>query len=98
MRPAPMSFMMRVSEMDQKRQKELIMNTWILVADACGARLFMTFDNGRSLHLLERFSHAQSRAMEAELVSERSGSGRSSAHSMPSIKQPRTAHKELEAV
>ncbi len=74
------------------------MNTWILVADACGARLFMTYDNGKSLHLLERFSHAQSRAMEAELVTERSGSGRSSAHSMPSIKQPRTAHKELEAV
>src|SRR3954471_24075395 len=84
--------------MNQKRQKELIMNTWILVADACGARLFMTFDNGKSLNLLERFSHAQSRAMEAELVSDRSGSGRSSSHSMPSTKQAHTTHKELEAV
>jgi protein required for attachment to host cells len=80
------------------KTKELNMNTWILVADACGARLFMTFDNGRSLHLLERFSHAQSRAMEADLVSERSGSARSSTHSMPSTKQPHSSHKELEAV
>ena len=74
------------------------MNTWILVADACGGRLFMTFDNGKSLHMLERFSHAQSRAMEADLVSERAGSGRSSTHSMPSTKQPHSSHKELEAV
>ena len=74
------------------------MNTWILVADACGARLFLTFDNGKSLHLLERFSHSQSRAMEAELVSERPGSARSSTHSMPSSKQPHRTHKELEAV
>ena len=74
------------------------MNTWILVADACGARLFMTFDNGKTLPLIERFSHAQSRAMEADLVTERAGSGRSSTHSMPSTKQPHMAHKELEAV
>src|SRR6266704_4662714 len=84
--------------MEQKRQKELIMNTWIMVADARGARLFLSFDNGKSLHVLERFSHAQSRAMEAELVSDRSGSGRSSTHSMPSAKQPHTEHKELEAI
>ncbi len=74
------------------------MNTWIIVADACGARLFMSFDNGKSLHQLERFSHAQSRAMEAQLVTDRSGSGRSSTHSMPSTKAPHTAHKELEAI
>ena len=74
------------------------MNTWILVADACGARLFMAFDNGKSLQLLERFSHARSRAMEAELVSERPGSGRSSTHTMPSTKQPHRTHKELQAV
>jgi len=74
------------------------MTTWILVADACGARLFMTFDNGKSLHLLERFSHAQSRAMEAQLVSDRPGSGRSSAHAMPATKEPHLAHKELEAI
>ena len=74
------------------------MNTWILVADACGARLFMTFDNGKSLPLIKRFSHAQSRAMEADLVTDRAGSGRSSTHSMPSTKQPHIAHKELEAV
>jgi protein required for attachment to host cells len=80
------------------KAKEQIMNAWILVADACGARLFMTFDNGRFLHLLERFSHAQSRAMEAELVTDRAGSGQSSTHSMPSTKQPHAAHKELEAV
>ena len=74
------------------------MNTWILVADACGARLLLTFDNGKTLHLLDRFSHAQSRAMEADLVSDRAGSGRSSTHSMPSAKQGHTSHKELEAV
>jgi len=74
------------------------MNTWILVADACGARLFMTFDNGRSLHLLERFSHIQSRAMEADFVSARPGSGGSSNHAMPSVKQPHSSHKELEAI
>jgi protein required for attachment to host cells len=74
------------------------MNTWILVADACGARLLLTFDNGKTLHLLDRFSHAQSCAMEAELVTDRAGSGRSSTHSMPSTKQPHAAHKELEAV
>src|SRR5436305_4500059 len=84
--------------MNQKRQTELIMNTWIVVADACGARIFMTFDDGKSLNLLERFSHATSRAMEAELVSERPGSGRASTHSMPSTKQAHTTHKELEAV
>jgi len=74
------------------------MNTWILVADACGARLFVTFDSGRSLHLLKRFSHARSRDMEADLVSDRLGSGRSSTHAMPSTKQPHTTHKELEAI
>jgi len=74
------------------------MNAWILVADACGARLFMTFDNGRFLHLLERFSHTQSRAMEAQLVSERPGSGGSSTHAMPSVKEPHVSHKELEAI
>jgi len=74
------------------------MNTWILVADACGARLFMSFDNGRSLHLLERFSHTQSRAMEAQLVSDRPGSGGSSAHAMPSVREPHISHKELEAI
>jgi len=78
--------------------KELIMNTWVLVADSWGARLFMTFDSGKSLQLLKRFSHAQSRAMEADLVSERPGSGRSSTHAMPSTKQPHRPHKELEAV
>jgi protein required for attachment to host cells len=89
--------MMIVGSNGAPKTKELIMNTWILVADACGARLFLTFDNAKSLHLLQRFSHAQSRAMEAELVSERAGSGRSSGHSMPSSKQPHRSHKELEA-
>jgi len=74
------------------------MNTWILVADAWGARIFMTFDSGRALQLLQRFSHAQSRAMEADLVSERPGSGRSSTHAMPFSKEPHKNHKELEAV
>ena len=74
------------------------MKSWILVADACGARLFMSFDDGASLNLVKRFSHAQSRSMEAQLVSQRPGSGRSSSHAMPSAKQPHTSHKELEAI
>jgi len=74
------------------------MNTWILVADACGARLFLTLDHCNSLHPLQRFSHVESRAMESELVTDRAGSGRSSTHAMPSSKQPHLTHKELEAI
>jgi protein required for attachment to host cells len=74
------------------------MNTWILVADACGARLFLTLNNCKSLHLIGRFAHAQSRAREADLVTDRAGSGRSSTHTMPSTKQPHITHKELEAI
>jgi len=74
------------------------MTTWILVADACAARLFLTLNNCKSLHLIKRFSHTQSRAREAELVTDRAGSGRSSGHWAPFSKQPHIAHKELEAI
>ena len=74
------------------------MKTWILVADACEARLFETFDAGRTLHLLNRFAHADSRAMEAELTTDRPGSTHSGAHRGISTMEPHTAYKEAQAI
>ena len=74
------------------------MTTWILVADACGARVFQTTDCGRTLSFLRRFAHAESRAMEAKLASDRQGSARSSDHLGASTVQPHTARKEIEAI
>jgi protein required for attachment to host cells len=77
---------------------EQVMTTWILVADACGARLFMSFDQVRSIHLIQRFTHADSRAMESELVSDKQGSARSMVYPGARTMQPHMAQKELEAM
>jgi protein required for attachment to host cells len=74
------------------------MTTWILVADACGARVFQTTDSGRTLNFFKRFAHAESRAMEAQLASDRQGSARSSDHLGASTMHPHTARKEIEAI
>ena len=71
--------------------------TWILVADACGARVFETADSGRILHFLRRFTHVESHAMEAQLASDKRGSAGSSEHRGASTMEPHIARKEIEA-
>ena len=73
------------------------MKTWIFVADACGGRVFETSDAGKTLHLLRRFSHAQGRAMEADLTADRPGSSYSDAHRGTSTMEPHKVRKEVEA-
>lgn len=46
---------------------------WILVSDSCRARLFSVASAHRPLVLRAEFEHAQSRAREQELVSDRPG-------------------------
>lgn len=48
-------------------------NTWLLVANGSEARLFETEFRPKELHLLQEFSHPESREKGAELSSDKSG-------------------------
>ncbi|HEC19873.1 MAG TPA: host attachment protein [Gammaproteobacteria bacterium] len=48
-------------------------NKWVLVANASEAYLYETERLGKEMHLIKTFSHPESRAKGAELVSDRPG-------------------------
>lgn len=50
-------------------------STWILVANASTARLFVSEDPRRSLRLAKDFQHPQSRMKDSDLVADRPGHG-----------------------
>jgi protein required for attachment to host cells len=53
------------------------MTTWILVCDASDARFFMTFDGGRTLHLVDSRVNPGGRLKESDLRSDKPGRIRS---------------------
>src|SRR5436853_7014824 len=76
---------------------EIVMKTWIIVSDSCGARVFETTDEGRTLHFVWRLAHTESRSMEADLAADKRGSSGSSDHRGASTMDPHQSRKEVEA-
>jgi protein required for attachment to host cells len=49
------------------------MNTWILVSDAAGARIFATFDGGRTIVHIREIEHPRGRLRESDLMGDKPG-------------------------
>lgn len=72
------------------------MTTWILVANACQAKLYSRSNIKNGLSLVKTLSHPESRMKNSELVSDGSGSMQSAAGH--GARQPQTAPKQNEAI
>jgi protein required for attachment to host cells len=72
-------------------------NVCVLVCDAARARLFEIRGNDSTWHLLEAFSHSESRSKTTELVSDHSGQSSSQgASARHNALAPSTSPKEVE--
>ena len=71
--------------------------TWVLVANASAACLYINEGPRKGLRKIRDFSHARSRAKVSELISDQPGSGRSAGHLRRASYQPANDPKQLEA-
>ena len=72
-------------------------NTWILVSNAAGARLFLNERYGKGLHLVNNWAHPDSRKHEGDLVTDSAGrTQQSDAQGGRSAIQWKTSPKETE--
>lgn len=72
------------------------MTTWILVANACQAKLYARSNIKNGLSLIKTLSHPESRMKNSELVSDGSGAMQSAAGH--GARQPQTEPKQNEAI
>lgn len=70
--------------------------TWILVANASAANLYINEGPRKGLRKVREFAHARSRAKYADLITDQAARGRSAA-ARRAIHEPAVSPKELEA-
>jgi protein required for attachment to host cells len=66
------------------------MNTWILVSDAADARIFATFDGGRTIVHIREIEHPRGRLRESDLMADKPG--RIHIRAMPQMVTALSAH------
>jgi len=71
--------------------------TWVLVANASAACLYINEGPRKGLRKIRDFSHARSRAKLAELITDQPGAGRSAGLPRRASYQPANDPKQLEA-